>query len=288
MKNEWKEFDAELFEQGKYGLGEGPFFDVRYHRISWVDIEAGRLWTLTEGVKTCLELGQPLGAAVPLRDSEGFVLAARDGLYLWEKGKISLYRDLTQIFKPYWRCNDAKADGKGRIWFGACVGDGIHEAEGNLYVSDGKRISLMQKDTKIANGMAVSRDRKSFYFSDSLEYAVFRYDFDEEKGVISNRKVLFSVENGVSDGMCIDADDNLWVAVWDGSRIEKRDGRTGEKLAEIRVPAKHVTSCCFMGEGSPDLLITTSGSGLDGKYDGCLFKCRTDAVGPAPDYVKIQ
>ena len=268
----------------KYGLGESPYYDPRFNRYSWVDINNNTLWTMKDGVKEAFNLGQPIGAAVPMKNSDGFLLAAMDGLYILNDGQATVYRDLTKVFKPYWRSNDAKADHFGRLWFGASVADDDHEAEGNLYLLRGNDIECMVPETKISNGMAWSGDRKSFFFSDSLKHAVFKYDFNDVDGTISGKKILFEVSNGISDGLTIDADDNLWVAFWGGHRIEKRSGETGEKLAEIIVAAENVTSCCFSGENMNTLFITTSGDGKKGEHDGCLFKCEVDAVGLEPDY----
>lgn len=283
-----KEYTAEIFDSSKHKLGESPYYDPRYQRYSWVDITEGKLWTLVDDRKACFKFDQPIGAAIPIEGSKGFLLAAKDGLYVLEDGKTTPYCELTNVYKSYWRSNDAKADKNGRVWFGATALDG-HDAEGNLYLLDGGEVKCMQPGTKISNGMAWSKDQKSFFFSDSLEYAVFKYDYDLESGKITGRKVLFNVENGVPDGMCIDADDNLWVAIWDGSRIEKRSSVTGEKLAEIHVPALHTSSCNFINENRKwSLLITSAGDGLDGEYDGCIFKCHVDEQGINPDYVKIN
>ena len=270
-----KTYEAVLFDKQKYALGESPFYDARFQRYSWVDIINGELWMLQGGVKTHFTLGQPIGAAIPLPDSDGFVLAAKDGLYFYENDCKRLLYPLDSVFKNYWRSNDAKMDPCGRIFFGASVADDDHEAEGALFCYDKGKVFCLQENTKISNGMAWSSDRKSFFFSDSLEYAVFKYDYDPERGIISNRRTLFSVENGVPDGMCIDSEDNLWVAVWGGNRIEKRDGVTGEKLAEIRVPAKQTSSCNFLDDGKT-LFITSAGVGQDGEFDGCLFTCVVD------------
>ncbi|MCR5148266.1 MAG: SMP-30/gluconolactonase/LRE family protein [Eubacterium sp.] len=277
-------YEAELFDNERYTLGESPYYDPRYSRFSWVDIINGRLWIMgSDGNKACFNLGQPIGAAVPLQRSDGFLLAAMDGLYIYEDGKEEKYLDLTETYKPYWRSNDAKADPSGRLWFGASVADDEHEAEGNLYCYSAGVVKCMQANTRISNGMAWSKDRKSFFFSDSLEYAVFIYDNDPETGIITNRRVLFTVENGVPDGLTIDSDDNIWVAIWGGNRIEKHDGRTGELLAEITVPAMQTSSCCFCGDDMTTLFITSAGVGLTGEYDGCLFACKVDAQGTAPD-----
>ena len=280
-----KQFTAKLFDFNKYDLAESPFYTREYRRYSWVDIPKGELWTMQYGVKNRFSLGQPIGAAVPLADKNGFVLAAKDGLYTYENGSATLLYPLDKIFRPYWRCNDAKADPLGRIWFGASVADDDHEPEGALFCYDRGVVKCMQENTKIANGMAWSYFQTKFYFADSLEHAVFQYDYDLETGEISNRTVLFTVENGVPDGMCIDADDNLWLAIWGGKRIEKRSTANGKKLAEISVPAEHVTSCYF-GEQKNTLFITTSGMGLNGMEDGLLYTCEVDGAAPVSYYAR--
>ncbi|MCR4791283.1 MAG: SMP-30/gluconolactonase/LRE family protein [Lachnospiraceae bacterium] len=278
-------YKAELFGNEKYGLGEGPCYDPGSGRLSWVDITAGKMWQMNaSGERTSFDLGQQIGAAVPVKDSDGFVLCATDGLYLYESGKAELVLNLKGLFKPYLRCNDAKADPAGRLWFGSSVSDD-HPAEGNLYMLEKGRPVIRQADTKISNGLAWSSNRKTFFFSDSLKYAVFAYDHDPETGEISGCRELFGAENGVTDGLCIDSEDDLWVAYWGGRRVEHRSGRTGELLDVIDVPAEHVTSCCFGGEDLGTLFITTSGDGLSGEFDGCLFTCRPGVKGVGPDRV---
>lgn len=264
-------------------LGEGPFYDSRYKRLSWVDIENKKLFYIKDGAVESVEVHQRIGAAIPLADSDGFVLALEDGLYVYRDNVISLLASFEGIYKDYWRSNDAKADSKGRIWFGAMVKDEGHAPEGNLYCYDKGQIRCMIEGTKIANGMAWSGDKAKFYFSDSAEHTVSVFDYDENSGNISNRRVLFTLEDGVPDGMTIDSEDNLWVAVWSGSRVEKRSGQTGELLKTIPVPAKQTSSCCFGGEDMMTLYITSASIGQTGEHDGCLFKVKTDVKGVDPD-----
>ncbi|MBE5855869.1 MAG: SMP-30/gluconolactonase/LRE family protein [Lachnospiraceae bacterium] len=284
MQQEASKYRVELIGIEKYQLGEGPYYDPRYQRFSWVDILGNKVWYIQNGEKKSIQLPQHVGAAIPLADSDGFALAMEDGIYRYENGTLKSWIDLQDVYKPYWRSNDAKADCRGRIWFGATVNVDDHEAEGNLYVYSQGKVTCQVAGTKISNGMAWSADCKKFFFSDSGEHAVFVFDFDEESGSIKNRRVLFEVTDGVPDGMTIDAEDNLWLAVWGGSRVEKRSSATGELLDTIHVPAKQTSSCCFGDEDLKTLYITSAGVGLNGEYDGCLFRCRTDVQGVAPDY----
>ena len=290
-----KEYTAKVFSEEKYSLGESPFYDHRTKTISWVDISNGKFYTAGENGKAPVKMfdcGQPLGTALPAEKAGTYVLAATDGLYLYEDGTKRLIKNLSDYYESYQRSNDAKSDPAGRLFFGSSVDDDIHEASGNLFCLDplnNGKIEVRQTNTKISNGMAWSRDHKKFYFSDTLQYAVFEYDYDISTGQISNQKILFKPEEnkGLTDGMCIDSEDNLWVAFWGGSRIEKRSTKDGSLLAVVKVDAKNVTSCCFFGDDLDTLLITTSGNGQTGKYDGCIFTCKVEEKGLKADIVKL-
>ena len=241
-----KHYKAVPFSDSRYALAESPFSDSRTGIISYVDITPGRFYRLfPNGETRCFEFGQPVGAAVPAAEPGAYVLAAADG--------------------P-----------AGRLFFGSSSMDSAFGDNGDLYRLDpASGIRVVQENTKISNGMAWDRAGRRFFFSDSLEYAVFVYDYDLATGDITNRRVLFPVSDGVPDGMCIDANDDLWLAVWGGRRLEKRSSGTGELLAVVDVDAEHVSSCCFIDENT--LLITSSGDGLSGAHDGKLFTCRVDA-----------
>ncbi len=285
----WKIYTPTIFDKDKYRLAESPFYVESTDTISWVDILAGKMYLLDgAGNKNVIDFKQPVGAAVPANRTGSYVVAGMDGLYILEDGQISLLYDLSDTYRDFIRSNDAKADPVGRLWFGSSVADDIHEPQGNLYCYDNKSACIKQPDTKISNGMAWNSDGTKFFFSDSGYHAVFVYDYDLDTGSITNRKILFETDNGVPDGMCIDAEDNLWVAIWGGYRVEKRNSITGEKMADILLSARNVTSCCFTGKDYDTLFITTSGENLHGESDGCLFTCQVEEKGVAPDYANID
>ena len=277
------EFEASMLLDEKYRLAESPFYDTRFDRLSWVDIPDGKLYQWAAGNRQCFDFGEPIGAAIPLQKSDGFFVAGKSGLWKFENGQKEILFNLQDKYESYQRSNDAKADPEGRVFFGSTTGDDDHEAGGNLYRFDGDEIVCVQKNTKISNGMAWSSNHNKFFFSDSLEHAVFTYDYNIKSGVISNRKVLFHVSDGVPDGMCIDSQDRLWVAVWDGKRIECRNSLTGELEAVVNVPAARVTSCCFYGKNLDKLFITTAGDGLQGAFEGRLYECCVGSIGKVPD-----
>ncbi|MCR5763837.1 MAG: SMP-30/gluconolactonase/LRE family protein [Treponema sp.] len=282
-----KEFTAQLFSDSKscysdcsvadkkFVLGESPFYDERTGNLSFVDIMSHAFYIIDKNGKcSSYDVGQMVGAAVPAEKAGTYMLAMTDGLYLFDGKDVNCIFDLSNIYEPYRRSNDAKCDPAGRLFFGSSTWNNEYEPGGNLYCYDDGTVRILQKNTKISNGMAWTKNKKKFLFSDSLEHCVFVYDYDISTGNISGRRELFHVDDGVPDGMCIDGDDNVWLAVWGGRRIECHSSVDGSLLARVNVPAEQVSSCCFYGTEKDSLFITSAGEGLSGKYDGRLFSCK--------------
>lgn len=276
-----KHYKAEIFDKNHYELAEAPFYDERTGLISFVDILNHKFYTIDKDNKYyCFDAGQMIGSAIPGEKEGTYVLAGTDGLFILENDSKQKFCDVTNIYESYQRSNDAKADLRGRLFFGSSTYIDDYEASGNLFCYSQDGIKVMQANTKLSNGMAWGSDKKSFYFSDSMEHAVLKYDYDIETGAISNRRVLFTVDEsvGVPDGFCIDSNDNIWLAIWGGHRIECHSGEDGSLLAMVEVDAEQTSSCCFIGD-SNKLFITTAGVGVNGEHDGCLFTCEVDATG---------
>jgi sugar lactone lactonase YvrE len=184
------------------------------------------------------------------------------------------------------RFNDAKCDPAGRLWAGTMA---ISEAphRGSLYrVEAGGRCTRTVERISISNGLAWSRDGRTMYYIDSPTRRVDAFDFDAETGAIANRRQVVELTDGFPDGMCIDAEDRLWIAVWGGWAVACHDPRTGQRVDRIEVPAEAVTSCCF-GDGG-DLYITTASRDVTDATRksqpeaGGLFRVRLPVGGPPP------
>ena len=268
-------------------LGEGPYYDYRNGNISWIDIVGKKLFILDNNKKLKEVLfNEKIGAAIPIKDFNGFIVFGETKLFLYQNDEIKEYKDISNIVSKGMRCNDAKADRKGRIWFSTMVDDGINKPHGGLYTIVDDKIIFMQ-ETKLGNGLAWNKDNTKFYFSDSIEHKVFIYDYDINKGLISNRKVLAEID-GIPDGMTIDDNDNLFIAIWGGNRIEVRDSISGKILDIINIPTKLVTSCTFSGENYDELIITTASLSELDEYAGKVFKLKTNYKGLPESFVKIK
>lgn len=268
-------------------LGEGPYYDYRNGNISFIDIVGKKLFILDKNkeLKEVL-FKEKIGAAIPIKDSNGFIVFGETKFFLYQNDEIKEYKDISSIVSSGMRCNDAKADRKGRIWFSTMVDDGVNKPHGGLYTIIDDKIIFMQ-ETKLGNGLAWNKNNTKFYFNDSIEHKVFIYDYDINTGLISNRKVLAEID-GIPDGMTIDDNDNLFIAIWGGNRIEVRDSISGKILDIINIPTKLVTSCTFSGENYDELIITTASLSELDEYAGKVFKLKVKYKGLPESFVKIK
>ena len=125
------------------------------------------------------------------------------------------------------------------------------------------------------------------YYIDTPTRNVMEFAFDNESGEISQPRVAVMIADslGYPDGMAIDSEDRLWVAMWGGSAVCCFDRESGKLIRRIRVPAKNVTSCAFSGPELKDLYITTARVGTSEEdleefpLAGSLFKISTDIKG---------
>ena len=142
------------------------------------------------------------------------------------------------------------------------------QKNGTLYRLDAdSTLHKMIENVSISNGIVWSADKTKMYYIDTPTQKVMAYDYDNETGDISNPKVAVEVSKdlGSPDGMTIDAEGNLWVALWGGSAVGCWNPKTGKLLKMVDVPAKNVTSCAFGGSDLATLFITTARQGTNDK-----------------------
>ena len=267
--------DLKLFTSIKNGLGEGPYYYTKTKDISFVDIVNKKLVIVEKSgnIKEVL-FPEKVSAAVPLENSVGYIVCGESHLYLYKNNEITEYKDISNLVKPGMRCNDAKADAYGRLFF-SIMDDMGHNNIGALYLLDNGKIKLVEDNIKLGNGMAWNKASTKFYFIDSARHECYSYDYDLKAGAISNKKVLFKIDE-IPDGMTIDNNDNLFVALWGSSRIEVRNSNTGDVIDIINIPTKLITSCTFIGDDFNNLLITTASLEEKDLYAGRVFKLKLD------------
>ncbi|MGW0609967.1 SMP-30/gluconolactonase/LRE family protein [Streptomyces sp. NPDC002788] len=241
-------------------LGEGPTWDAAAGRLLWIDILGSRLHTYdpVTGKRTVRRTEQHIGAVKP-RAAGGLVLNLRDGIGLLDPDDT--FRWLHHEPVPGRRANDAAVAPDGALWAGTMRYD---EAPGGGTLSrvtgDGS-VDVVLDDVAVSNGTGWSPDGRLMYYIDSPTRRVDVFDYAD--GRLSGRRTLVEIEEGAGfpDGLTVDADGCVWVALWQGSAV-RRYTPGGELDRVIELPVPLVTACAFGGAGLSDLYITTARTGL--------------------------
>ena len=276
--------DFKVISLNKNILGEGPYYDSRYDRISWVDIVGQALYMMDKNGIKKVEFEEKISAAIPIKNQNGYMVCGERNLFLYIDEKIIKYKNIEHLMKKGQRCNDAKADRLGRLWFTTITDDEHYKPGGNLYLLEKGNIRLMEEDVMLANGMAFSHDDQFFYFVDSIKKEIYSYSFDLEKGTISNKRVLFTT-NGTPDGMSIDEMDHLFVAIWGGKRIEVRDSKNGRLIENISLPTRLITSVTFKEK---DIIVTSASLSEKDEYAGDVFMLKTNYMGKEEYFIDLN
>ena len=285
-------------------LGEGPVWDMPRAAYWWIDITARRIhrWRPTAGPSQeghqVWELDQMPGA-LALRPDGRCVVAAEKGFFTFDPqvGTLLPVYD-PEPDQPLNRFNDGKCDPWGRFWAGTMrIEDALDVAAGHLYMLDTSRTchKLTETPLGLSNGMAWTSDGSRMYFIDSavrqvkcLPLSAGGPDRPAMPILPGSIEVTTPESWGLPDGMTIDEHDRLWIAFWGGSRVAQYCPREKAWLAEVAVPASHVTSCTFGGPHLDALLITTAREGLTEQQArreplaGDLFVARVGVSGRLP------
>ena len=285
---------ADLLIDARATIGEGPVWDAKGNRLLWVDIPNHHVHSFApdSGIATRLDLGQPVGS-VAVRSDGGLIAALRDGIGLLgaDSSVISEFVEIEKD-KPGNRMNDGKCDCMGRFWADTMATD--HRAgAGTLYRIEGGRegltVAAMLKGVTIANGLDWSLDNRAMYYIDSATQRIDVFDFDAERGTLSNRRpfVTIPAAGGLPDGMTLDAEGHVWVALFGAGKV-RRYRPDGAIDLEVGVPVSLVTSCAFGGRNLEFLYITTARHRLTQEEAvrqttaGGVFVCQPGPAGRVP------
>ncbi|MEV5610513.1 SMP-30/gluconolactonase/LRE family protein [Streptomyces sp. NPDC052225] len=245
-------------------LGEGPTWDAATGRLIWVDILGSRVHTYEPGSgrRTVMVTEQHVGAAKPRTDG-GLVVNLRDGVgsYSTEGAFTWLHRDPV----PGRRGNDAAVAPDGSLWAGSMAYDET-PGGGNLIrlAPDGTATEILD-DVTVSNGTGWSPDGKLMYYVDTTTRRIDVFDVDGEQ--VTGRRELATVEEGAGypDGLTVDAEGCVWVALWDGGAL-RRYTPSGALDRTVPLPVRRPTACAFGGDSLTDLYISTARVGLNSPY----------------------
>jgi sugar lactone lactonase YvrE len=271
-------------------LGEGPSWDESNQVLNWVDIMGQRIYSYDPmlGKTTYHQLDQMVGAVVP-REAGGLTFAGHKGLYHYDPVTGQEQLIAAPEAEGEFRFNDGKCDPAGRFWAGT-MSLANETGTSSLYRLDlDGTLHRMVTGVTISNGLGWNPGGTIMYYIDTPTLTVCAFDYDLERGDISNRRVIIDIErsDGWPDGMTVDEEGMLWIAHWGGAQVTRWDPHTGNKLSSIPMPAPNITSCVFGGPDRTDLYVTSASVGLSEQEKrqyplaGSLFRVRTGTRGAA-------
>lgn len=282
-----KELHAEVLFDAKGQLSESPQWSSAEQALYWVDIENGLLHRFEWGRSSheCVSLPAPVSMVIPgppLLVTSGNRLLRFDWKTRESQQIAALALDPARV-----RFNDGRIDPQGRLWLGTMAIDEKSPIAA-LYRLAGHTLEQVLAGVTISNGIVWRGE--TMYYADSGTFRVDAFNYGEERGnldVESRRTILeFPKQIGPPDGMTLDADGNLWIALVKGKRVSCFSPDTGEELARINVNASKVSACCFGGPGMKHLIISTGKEGDDDPPgSGAIFVAEPGArgvVSPTP------
>jgi sugar lactone lactonase YvrE len=253
-------------------LAEGPRWDAEARRLLWVDIEGCELHILEGGEDRSIRLETMVSAAAPTT-GRAVLVALADRLALVDLGDAAVTTLARLPHGPELRSNDGACDAAGRFWIGTMALD-LTPGAGALYCYDGE-VRRMLDGVTLSNGLGWTRDNTLMYFIDSAQHRVDIFDFDLPSGSLGERRPFVAIEetDGTPDGLTLDDEGGVWVALYGGGRVRRYDER-GRLDAVLEVPGENVTSCCFGGEDGRSLFVTTAAP------DGNVYVTQPGVSGP--------
>lgn len=286
---------AETILNPENKLGESPVWHVARQKLYWLDLYAPALFECNidgSAYRTRpIAVEAPIGSMVATTDPDHAIIALKSGLHLLHLDTL----DLTFFCDPEQGRtgvipNDLKVDRWGRMWLGTSH-DKETDPRGALWcVKDRNTWALADVGFPVSNGPAFSIDGHTMYFNDSVNRQTLAYDISPGHMRAENRRVLatYSEAEGVPDGLTVDVNGDLWIAMWAGASLQ-RLSQDGQKLQRVEVPAFQVTSVAFAGTTLQHFFITSARDGMSTQNlqthpaSGGLFRYTPKATGlPEP------
>ena len=272
-------------------LGEGALWHAATRSVYFVDIKGRRIHRCAadgSDRRSWDAPGQP-GFIVPDADG-GLVCALEDGLYRFDpaSGAFTVMKKVEDDV-PGNRFNDGYVDAGVNLWFGS-MDDGQAQPSGALYRLGRDGVLARADDSYIiTNGPAISPDGRTLYHTDTPLRRVYAFDLREDGRLADKRVFLQLPENSRPDGMAVDSEGHLWIALFGAGRIERYTA-AGVLVGTVQFPCTNITKLAFGGDDLRTAYVTTAAKGLSEEQRraqplaGALFAFRVDTPG-LPHYL---
>lgn len=282
--------EPELIADERCVIGEGPLWHAAEQRLYCIDIAAGRIFRYTPatGRHEQVHQGEVIGGFTIQADGALLLFMARGAIRTWRDGRLTTVVDEIPAERDS-RFNDVVADPAGRVFCGT-MPTAAHP--GRLYRLDPDgTLTTVVADVGISNGLGFTPDRVGLYHTDSTARVIYRYDYDQATGALSNRRVfvMTPADEGEPDSLDVDAAGFVWSARWDGCALY-RYAPDGAIDRRVPFPARKVSSVAFGGPDYTEAYVTTAGGDnrpAEGPGAGALFRLRPGVRGQPPYLSRI-
>ncbi len=252
--------DAALaVHHGNALTGETPYWDAATGVLWWIDVQGQRLLGCDlKGGFQCWDLPSMPGLVAGRRKG-GLVLGLEDGLYGFDPAAgLGPRLVAVEADDPRTRINDGKPDPEGRLWFGTMDKTGGGQPIGSLYRLDPDgSLSRQRQGVRIPNSIAVSPDGRRLTFADSRSHVVEAMAYDSATGTAGLPSPFARYDAPATpDGSSFDRDGNLWIAVVEAGRVERRRP-DGTLDCVIELPVSRPTMPILGGADGCTLFITS-------------------------------
>ena len=230
-----------LFPEGPRWHDERLWFsDMHAHEVVAVDLQGNR--------ETLVHVpNQPSGIGW-LPDGRLLVVSMTDRklLRLDSEGLVEA-ADLRELAS--FHCNDMVVDGYGRAYignFGSDIFEGQEPQGANLVmVTHGGEVRVVASDLMFPNGTVVTPDGGTLIVAESRGRRLTAFDVQAD-GSLSNRRVWAELDVP-PDGICLDAENCIWVAVPGNPGSFVRVAEGGEIRDRIDLERRGGFACALGG-----------------------------------------
>lgn len=255
-------------------------WDDRTGRMWWVDIVASMLHCFdpSTGQTNSVDCDAPSLSLVVPTTGDGLVVAVESGLAEIDPstGATTRIADLSPGVGI--RLNDGNVDPQGRLWVGSMAYD-FTTGAGALYRVENGSTTLMVHAVTCSNGIGWSPNGEVMYFVDTPTQQIVAYDFDGSNGTIHNKRPFVEIDanDGGPDGIAIDTEGGVWVALWNGAQLRRYDA-AGRLAHVVATEAMHPT-CPEFGGSDLNVLYFTAAADDDGSGGGLFRVDEVDSIG---------
>ena len=244
-------------------IGEGPIWDGERNRLLWTDISSSLVYQIDAAGNKSIINRDLVVNGIGLNGDGRLVFSGAGGLFLWRGEGGELRNIASEHEGEALSFNDMIVGPQGRVYAGTMYwGDNGEERDGKLYLFDSSGgVEVVAEGIELSNGLGFSPDEQTLYYSDSAARRIYAFDADAATGRLENRRVFVQVpgDEGIPDGMTVDADGYVWSAQWYGEQVVRYDPG-GSVERRLPMPVKQVSAVAFGGPDLDELYITSAGA----------------------------